>query len=143
MAETLKGGCACGAVRFTAAPENHEYGACHCDTCSRWAAGPFMALRCGTTLKIEDESALGTYKSSQWAERGFCTKCGSSLYYTIPGKPFTNVSVGAFDDTSEFVFKRQVFIDEKPAHYSFANDTDMMTGEQVFAAFGRSDSEGE
>ncbi len=34
-----------------------------------------------------------------------------------------------------FVFSSQIFIDEKPAYYEFANKTHNMTGAEVFAAF--------
>ena len=35
----------------------------------------------------------------------------------------------------EFVFDHQVFIDEKPDYYSFANETKDMTGQELFAMF--------
>jgi len=40
----MSGGCLCGAVRFTATPENRNVGACHCGMCRRWSAGPFLVL---------------------------------------------------------------------------------------------------
>jgi hypothetical protein len=42
--------------------------------------------------------------------------------------------VGLFDNQGEFVFDHQIFIDEKPAHYDFANDTTKMTGVELIAA---------
>lgn len=33
-------GCLCGAVRFTAAPKDRRFGACHCSMCRRSTAGP-------------------------------------------------------------------------------------------------------
>ncbi len=46
------------------------------------------------------------------------------------------VPVGLFDEDTSLNFDRQVFIDEKPAYYSFANETLDMTGAEVFAKFG-------
>lgn len=136
--KTLAGGCLCGAVRFTASPENHEYDACHCDMCRRWTAGPFMSIHCGSPLNIEDDAALGVYRSSEWAERYFCKQCGTSLYYKLVGKDHYGISVEAFDDNSDFQFVSQIFIDEKPAHYAFANDTKNKTGAEVFAEYSGS-----
>lgn len=133
--KTLSGGCLCGAVRFTATPESHEYGACHCDMCRRWTAGPFMAIDCGGTVNIEDDAALGVYRSSEWAERHFCKQCGTPLYYKLVGKDYYVVSIEAFDDNSDFQFVSQIFIDKKPAHYTFANDTKNKTGAEAFAEF--------
>jgi hypothetical protein len=134
-ASKQSGGCLCGAVRFTASPSDHEVGVCHCSMCRRWTAGPFMVRDCGTTLKIEDKSSLGAYRSSEWAERAFCTKCGTPLYYRLIDKDMYFVSAEAFDDLSDLAFTSQIFIEEKPAYYEFANKTHNMTGAEVFAQF--------
>lgn len=134
-APRLSGGCLCGAVRFTAAPPSHTYGICHCSMCRRWTAGPFMAIKCGDTVKFDKDADLGLYQSSAWAERGFCKKCGTPLFYKLKGKGDYMVSTEAFDDTSDFKLGSEIFIDEKPAHYAFANDTKKLTGPEVFAAF--------
>ncbi len=139
-APRLSGGCLCGAVRFTAAPAKHNYGICHCSMCRRWAAGPFLAIDCDGTVKFEKDADLGLYQSSEWGERGFCKKCGTSLFWKMRGKDHYVVSVEAFDDTSDFRLVSEIFVDEKPAHYAFANDTKKMTGAEVMAAFaGRED----
>jgi len=43
--------------------------------------------------------------------------------------------VGLFDDDQDLVFNHQVFIDEKPSYYNFAEKTDDMTGAEIFAKF--------
>jgi hypothetical protein len=134
-AKILTGGCLCGAVRFTAAPRHHEFTACHCGMCRRWSAGPYFAVYCGGTVNIEDTSHLGIYRSSQWAERGFCKQCGTALFYRLVDKEFWEVSAEAFDDRSDFRFAAQIFIEEKPSYYDFANDTKKLTGADVFAEF--------
>jgi hypothetical protein len=131
----MQGSCLCGAVRFTAAPKDHEVGACHCSMCRRWTAGPFMVRDCGDTLKVENESNLGVYRSSEWAERCFCKKCGSALFYRLVQNGNCYASAEAFDDRAGYALTSQVFIDEKPAYYDFANKTHNMTGAEVFAAF--------
>jgi len=130
------GGCLCGAVRFTATPSDGEFGICHCGMCRRWSAGPFFAMDCSTTVQIEDPSKLGVYRSSEWAERCFCNVCGSVLFYRLVGKDTHFVSVEAFDDRSGLSLTNEIFIDEKPSYYDFANATEKMTGAEVFAAFG-------
>ncbi len=134
----LSGGCLCGAVRFTAAPREHDFGICHCSMCRKWSAGPFFAIECGATIKVEDTSQLGIYRSSEWAERCFCKQCGTPLFYRLVGKDFYAVSVEAFDDRGDFALTSQIFVDEKPPYYDFANKTKNMTGAEVFAAFGAS-----
>lgn len=134
-AQQQSGGCLCGAVRFTATPADNEVGACHCSMCRRWSAGPFLVRDCGTTLTVDDKSNLGVYRSSGWAERAFCTSCGTPLYYRLIDKDMYFVSAEAFDDLKGYALTSQIFIDEKPAYYDFANRTHNMTGAEVFAQF--------
>ncbi len=94
-----------------------------------------MMVECSGAVQIEDETQLGVYRSSDWAERCFCKKCGASLFYRLVGQEFVAVSAEALDDSSPYVFTTQIFVDEKPAYYDFANKTKMMTGADVFAAF--------
>jgi hypothetical protein len=140
MAGPMQGSCLCGAVRFTASPKDHEVGACHCSMCRKWTAGPFMVRDCGDTLKVENESNLGVYRSSEWAERCFCKKCGSALFYRLVQNGNCYASAEAFEDRAGYALSSQVFIDEKPAYYEFANKTHNMTGEEVFAAFAPPDA---
>jgi hypothetical protein len=47
------------------------------------------------------------------------------------------VAVGLLDMPDDYyVFDHQVFVDERPSFYSFANETSDMTGPEVFAKYG-------
>ena len=46
------------------------------------------------------------------------------------------LSAGALDDQSRLALTTEIFIDEKPLYYAFANETKKMTGAEVVAAFG-------
>ncbi|MCV3240375.1 GFA family protein [Mesorhizobium sp. ZC-5] len=132
----LTGGCLCGAVRFAATPLKAEMDVCHCSMCQQWSGGVFMSTSCGGTLEIvKGQDQLGLYRSSEWAERGFCRNCGSSLFWRGIADGHVAVSMQAFDDASRFSFAEEIFIDEKPATYSFANQTRKMTGAEVIAAY--------
>ena len=132
---TGQGKCLCGEVKLTAKRMSKDLGVCHCGMCRRWTGGPLFAVDCGTDLTFEGQDYITSYASSAWAERGFCKKCGSHLFYKLKGKSQYIVPVGLFDDTSHFHFNHQIFIDEKPEYYSFSNDTKNMTGAEVFAKF--------
>jgi hypothetical protein len=45
------------------------------------------------------------------------------------------VPIGLFDVDAHFDFTTQIFIEQKPDYYEFANQTKNMTGEEIFAAF--------
>jgi len=134
------GHCLCGAVKFTVEPANSAVAACHCGMCRRWTGGPYLGVDCGTSFKTDDDTDIGIYESSQWAERAFCRKCGTTLFYRLKQDNHTYVSAGAIDDLEDPVLTDEVFIDEKPGYYSFEQDTKKMTGEELFAFFSGQES---
>lgn len=135
------GRCLCGAVRITVTGEHRDVGACHCNMCRRWGSGPTMALDVGRDIKIEGKENVTAYRSSDWAERAFCKICGSNLYYRIVEADIHHFCAGILDDQDSLTLKNQIFIDEKPAYYDFANQTQNMTGPEVFALYAPSAEE--
>ena len=133
----MSGRCLCGAVRFTAVPKAHEMVACHCGMCRRWSAGPFLAVSCGTSVKVEDETALGVFVSSDWAERLFCKFCGTSLFWRMRETGEIEVNAQALDDPSMFTFTAEIFVDEQPSNYAFAGERAGLTGAEVIAMFSQ------
>ncbi len=77
---------------------------------------------------------IGVYKSSDWGERAFCKLCGTPLYWHLSGSDTYSFSAGALDDQSGLRFTMEIFVDEKPAFYEFANDTLRLTGAEAMAA---------
>ncbi len=132
--KALMGRCLCGAVTFEATPETMAMGVCHCSMCRKWSGGSFMAVECGTSLKIEDQSALGVYTSSDWGERCFCKTCGTTLFWRMRDGSHQVVSAQAFDDPGQFQFVSEIFIDENPGNYAFSNQTKKMTGAEFLAS---------
>ena len=137
MSDRLKDECLCGAVRFTAQPEKAEMGVCHCSMCRRWTGGTYMAVDCGSQdkVQIEGDEALGVYRSSDHGERVFCTKCGTSLFWRLADGSHVSASAQSFDDPSVFKFNMEIFVDEQPNNYAFANETRRLTGPEVIAYF--------
>ena len=131
-----KGQCLCGAVKFTAKNMSNDVDACHCGMCRRWGGGPLMAVSCGTEVEFEGREYITVYDSSDWAERGFCRKCGSHLFYRLKGANEHQIPAGLFESQESFNFDLQVFIDRKPAFYSFANKTDEMTEADIIEKYG-------
>jgi hypothetical protein len=132
---TISGRCLCGAVTFKADIAKREVDICHCSMCRRWSAGPYIGLGHDGTVAFAGADNIGVYKSSEWAERAFCKVCGSSLYYHLLGTDHYSFSASTLDDQSRLVLTLQIFIEEKPAYYDFANDTPKLTGAEAFAAF--------
>lgn len=134
----MKGSCLCGAIEVSAT-DHDEMEVCHCNMCRKWGGGPLLAVHCGSSVTFTGKQAPATYRSSDWAERGFCPTCGTHLFYhLLPADEYV-VPAGLFEDGTGYRMKAQIFIDEKPDYYAFANNTPMMTGAQAFAQFEESE----
>jgi len=109
---------------------------CHCSICRRWGGGPALAVEASGGVKFKNESAISTFSSSDWAERGFCSNCGTHLYYKLKDNKFWSAPLCLLDNQSELKFMTQIFVDHKPENYEFTNKTKMMTEADVLQAFG-------
>ncbi len=131
-------GCLCGAVRFEIPVPQAKFNVCHCGMCRRWAAGPFFAVHCPAQANFTEDSGLTWYRSSKWGERGFCGRCGTSLFWRLANDPaaMLAVSAEAFDDADDLRLDRHIYADAKPARYAFADDRPRLTEAQCLAEIG-------
>lgn len=126
--------CLCGSCALTVPVIPQQVGVCHCGTCRRWGGGPLMSVELTESPVFDGGDALGIFESSAWAERGFCRQCGSHLFYRLKAQAHYFIPAGLFDEELMQI-DHQVFIDEKPSYYSFAEKTQCLTGAEVFEHF--------
>lgn len=126
------GTCLCGAVRVKAKAKSMNIGACHCSMCRKWGGGPLLAVECEREVDFEGAEQISTFNSSEWAERGFCQKCGTHLFYRLKEEGHYAIPAGLFDNGDEWKLAEQIFTDQKPSFYSFAEETKNLTGQEVF-----------
>ncbi len=131
------GECLCGAVTFEAEEVEADLHACHCSMCRNWTGGPFLAADVGQ-VQFTGETHIKRYDSSEWAQRGFCTECGTSLFYYLKPRAMYIMSAGCFDDAEQFSLAGEIFIDEKPAGYAFAGEHPRQTGAELMASMNES-----
>ena len=68
----------------------------------------------GATLQI--------FRSSGFAERGFCLECGSHVFHRPREGPELAISAGLFEPGG-FHLAEEIFHDRKPPFYRFGDDT--------------------
>ncbi|WP_148864504.1 GFA family protein [Marinobacter fonticola] len=132
----MEGQCLCGAVEVQA-DRRDEIDVCHCSMCRQWGGGPMMTVHCNKNSRLTGLDHVTVYRSSEWAERGFCDTCGTHLFYKLKNSGDYIFPAGLFQKGMDFVMDSQIFIDRKPSYYAFANETPVMTEEDVFALFAR------
>jgi len=97
--DTWTGGCLCGAIRYEARPTKSENWYCHCRMCQRWT-GSVVATD-AIVMKEEFKITKGEprfFKSSTYAERGFCADCGSPLVFRAIEEDWLSIQTGTLDD---------------------------------------------
>lgn len=67
----------------------------------------FFAVQCGTEVDIKGAGNVKEYKSSAWAARGFCSNCGTHLFYRLNKNGRYNIPVGLFSKVNDFVMTMQ------------------------------------
>src|SRR5947208_12655462 len=79
----LKGGCLCGAVRYTAEADPASATVCHCRDCQKFTGSAFAALVRVPKEAVGIEGTLKTFTSIGGSGnpilRHFCSECGSSI----------------------------------------------------------------
>jgi hypothetical protein len=95
------GRCLCGAVRYEVRGPLRDILVCHCVECRRWSGhlGAFSAAR-EDDLVVHDAGALrwiDSPKSDRRARRGFCTECGSSLFWRAADGDRIHIAAGTID----------------------------------------------
>ncbi|NBR53626.1 MAG: GFA family protein [Rhodobacteraceae bacterium] len=73
----MKGSCLCGAVAFEVDKIPESYRACHCNACRKSGGHYWSAFSVANDdFRFTEDRGLKWYRSSDWAERGFCKECG-------------------------------------------------------------------
>jgi Uncharacterized conserved protein len=109
-ATPTEGRCLCGAVRLRVAEAPGWVGACHCRMCQRWSGGLFL---CFPAAGVTVEGPVTRYRSSGFAERAFCTVCGSHLWIRNldAAEGHYELMPGLFDVASGWPLRSEVYAD--------------------------------
>jgi hypothetical protein len=111
-----EGGCLCGAVRYAVRGPLREILVCHCSECRRWAGCAWAATAArNEDLMVLDEAELvwiESPRSAQRASRGFCARCGGSLFWRAPGDERTSISAGTLDDPSRLRVAAHIWVEQ-------------------------------
>ncbi len=96
--ETL-GGCLCGDVRFSGSGEPEWVVNCHCKWCQRHSGAAFLTYVGYSTRNLKWlKGSPSVFHSSPGVERGFCKRCGSTLFFARPDRGEISVFAGVLDE---------------------------------------------
>lgn len=98
--EILSGGCLCGAIRYHLDGMPIDAGYCHCRFCQRANGAPVVAWATFVHDAFHLDSGMpAVFASSTLAERGFCSRCGTQIFFRKRDNPQRiDITVASLDD---------------------------------------------
>jgi hypothetical protein len=131
-----EGGCECGIVRYRVNGRIRDSVVCHCGQCRRsHGHAPGYSKARTAEMTIDGEDAIVWYGSSQEARRGFCGKCGSSLFWQRIGAGEVSITAGSLRAPTGLKTARHIFAADKGDYYEIADgvpqDPGTMSGNPV------------
>ncbi|MDZ7841686.1 MAG: GFA family protein [Gammaproteobacteria bacterium] len=126
------GACACGAVRFEFDGPARPVIACHCNTCRRTSGHYWASTQVyERDLKMIADAGLKWFRSSDFARRGFCGECGSSLFFQPDDSGRVSIAGGALDAPTGLRLTEHIGTAEAGDYYQIESGPDQSAGMEI------------
>lgn len=119
----ITGSCLCGGVTFALDEPLRNSVACHCIQCRKTSGHYVSATQVPPgQLHITKDDTLTWYPSSPEAERGFCNRCGSSLFWRHEAdNGAVSVMSGTLDGSTGIDTEKHIFTAFKGDYYELTD----------------------
>ena len=120
---SVKGSCECQGVVFELIGELRDVVFCHCSQCRKTSGHYWAATQVSKgNLNLIKATSLSWYDSSDKARRGFCSVCGSSMFYERKGIDKISVSAGSLEIPTSLNRMRHIYVTSKGDYYDISDD---------------------
>ncbi|MBC8051003.1 MAG: GFA family protein, partial [Chitinophagales bacterium] len=108
------GRCLCGSVNYEICGPLRDIVLCHCTLCQRLTGSFFAATQCRTTeMVLIHHDRLAWFQSSPDAERGFCSICGSTMFWRRKTDNLTCIAAGTLNPPTRLKTAMHIFTADK------------------------------
>jgi hypothetical protein len=123
------GGCLCGEVSYRITGPMRDIIACHCSQCRR-TTGHYLAATAVRTkyFQLTRETGLRWRRASDTARRGFCSNCGSTLFWEPDSGTHISISAGTLDNTEGLKLVAHIFAGDKGSYYELEDGVQVHQG---------------
>ncbi|MES2142908.1 MAG: GFA family protein [Pseudomonadota bacterium] len=129
------GGCLCGRVRFRTAGPLRDVIFCHCSQCRRQSGLYFAATSVSAdALQVTGDHHVTWYAASAFARRGFCSTCGSALFWKPNDEARFAILAGAFDNPDCLVPGYHICTEGRARFYDIADGLPQYPGSRATPA---------
>jgi hypothetical protein len=121
----MKGSCLCGAVSFDVAGKLElQPEACHCSRCRKQTSHVFVGVNVlRKNLTVHGSDKITWYHSSEQVRRGFCSVCGSALFWNpnIEGYEYISIAMGTLEPPTGVRLAKHTFVADKGDYYDITD----------------------
>jgi len=117
-----RGSCLCEAVSFIVDGSLPQPNFCHCQMCRKHSGHYFASCDVPrAALTVAGGEKVAWFRSSEKVQRGFCSACGSSLFWDRSDRDWIAVAMGAFDGPTETSASLHIYVADKGDYYQIAD----------------------
>ena len=115
---SLTASCLCKGVKFKTNGDHRNISNCHCIQCRKTHGiyGAYSNVK-NKNIKFLNKKTLRWFKSSSNAKRGFCNKCGASIFFKVNNTTNISIAAGIFDKPTKLKTFRNIFVGTKSDFY--------------------------
>jgi len=127
--QQVSGGCYCGRVRYRVSGVSREVVECHCSQCRKQSGHRYAATGARTSdVEIKGAANITWFRASPDAERGFCSTCGSHLFWKQSTRDHMGILAASVDEPSGLRLAKHIFVDDKGDYYEITDDLPQFPG---------------
>lgn len=118
------GSCLCGDVRFELRGPLDDVIVCHCTQCRKQTGHQWASTHTADAdLCVTSSRSLRWYRSSETAQRAFCDRCGSTLFWNRDGSAVTSVCTGVINGPTGLAIAGHIFVADRGDYYTLGEPT--------------------
>jgi hypothetical protein len=126
MQQKTTGSCLCRGVSYEIDGDLRDIVACHCIQCRKTSGHHVAATRTDrSALTFRSDRTLTWFRSSDAAERGFCSRCGGNLFWRAFGSDKISIMAGSLDDPVDLPMNRHIFVKYKGNYYHLPGEAEL------------------
>ena len=110
--------CLCGGIQLKTKGLLRHVSNCHCNQCMK-THGNYAAYTSSLEkdIKFIKKRTLKWFRSSKKAKRGFCKKCGASMFFKSLDSDIINIAAGMFNNPTKLKTSANIFTKGKLDFY--------------------------
>ena len=122
MKVSLSASCLCKGVKFITNGEHRNISNCHCIQCRKTHGiyGAYSNVE-EKNINFLNKKTLKWFKSSKNAKRGFCRKCGASIFFKLNNSAYISIAAGMFDKPTKLKTFRNIYVGTKSDFYKITD----------------------